>query len=316
MNWLKASLRVRLTLTVLLLGSAAFLSAAIFRVSAGPGDKGKAPASPCGADAKQKLDEQVRRGVGSQVTFASADNSSVPVVSAVESVADFIYERSSLRMSDDTKKRLVEAEQSVLGGAGRRISIEGMTDSLCAAVSNRMATLTDEEIKQAADTYATPQGAIFTRACGKWGVLSKGEFAEQAKTARDWSRAGSSAVRAVLRPFIDEEVNERASYLSEALPERFGDVKTKGATPLQALLIAYSVAADDRLTGSRGDIAEMMVQKRMDAKQTRAEKKAQNRDSGRPYGVNGLLYSSPVHLLLNKETVNNLLSFSEGGGKK
>jgi hypothetical protein len=177
-----------------------------------------------------------------------------------------------------------------------------------------VATLTDEEIERAAATYSTRQGGIFTRACGKWGVSSKGEFVEQVRTARDWSKRGNSAARTALRPFVQEEVNERATYLGQALPEQFRNIASDGLTPLQAVLITYSVAADDRLTGSRSDIAAMVVEKRMDARQTRAEKKAQNPDSGRPYGVKGVLYSSPVHLLLNKETVDNLLSIAEEGG--
>jgi len=316
MSLMKPLRRVPLALAVLVLASAAFMSAALYHVSAVPNEKGVISSTPCGTVEKQKLNEELRRGVGSEVQFASANDSSVLVVASVESAADFIYERSNLRMSDDTKKRLIDAEEGVLGGTGRRLSIEDMTDSLCNAVVARLATLTDDEVKQAADTYATPQGGIFTRACGKWGMFTKDEFTERVQAARVLSRAGNSAVRAGLRPFIEEEVIERTSYLSEALPDRFGNVKTNGVTPLQALLIVYSVAADDGLKGSRSDIAQNVVQKRMDAKQTRAEKKAQNRDFGRPYGVNGLLYSSPVHLLLNKETVTNLLSFAEGGGKK
>ncbi|HEX5732845.1 MAG TPA: hypothetical protein VF131_08425 [Blastocatellia bacterium] len=316
MKLMKSLGQGRLTLVVLALASAAFMSVAIFSAAAVPTKKGTNHSGPCGADAN--LNEQVRRGVGSEVHFASSNSkvSDAQVAASVESIAGFIYERSNLGMSEATKKRLIAAELGVARGTARRISIEEMTDSLTQAVLARVATLTDEEIERAAETFTTQMGSIFTRACGKWGVLSKGEFVEQVKTARDWSRRGNSAVRAALRPFVQEEVNERASYLSHALPEQFGNIESDGVTPLQAVLITYSVAADDRLTGSKSDIAAMMVEKRMDARQTRAEKQAQNPDSGRPYGVKGVLYSSPAHHLLNKEAVDNLLSIAEGGGIK
>src|SRR6185436_17331100 len=103
MNLMKSLQQVRLTLVVLAIASAVLMSAAIFRASTVPADKGEALPTPCGAGAN--LNEQVRRGVGSAVRFASSKASEAQVTASVESVADFIYKRSSLRMSDETKKR-------------------------------------------------------------------------------------------------------------------------------------------------------------------------------------------------------------------
>jgi hypothetical protein len=84
---------------------------------------------------------------------------------------------------------------------------------------------------------------------------------------------------------------------------------------MQALLIAYSVAADDPLTDSPSDIAQMLLQQRMNAGQTREQRKLQKNVSGRPYGPHGLLHPSDPYLFFNKAGVFKLLNLSEGGEK-
>lgn len=313
MNWIKTLPRVRLTLVVLVLASAAFMSAGIYHASAVQNGIGAASAGPSGAAPKQKPNEEVRRGVGSEVQFASVNDSPLQVLASVESVAGFIYSRSNLKMSDETKKKLTDAEQSVLNGGGRRISIDELTNRVTAVAIGRLAVLSDEDINGAAGVYATPEGGIFTRACGKWGVLSRDEFVGQLKSARELSLREGFAVQEELRQLVAEEVNDRVAYLSEALPNQFGRIRTDGLTPLQSLLIAYSVASDDPLAGSQGDLKEMMLQKRMNARQTRDAKKAL-KGSGKAYGINGALYSSPVQLLFNQTAINGILNPFDGKG--
>lgn len=150
---------------------------------------------------------------------------------------------------------------------------------------------------------------------GNMGVLTKQELVQQAKTIRKQSQKGDSAMRAALRSAIKEKVDGRAAALSAALPEQFGQARTRGITPTQAFLIAYSIATDDPLTDSRSDIRQMIVQKRIDAGQTREQKRAQKNISGRPYGPNGLLHPSAAHLFFNKAAVEKFMNLSEGGKK-
>lgn len=273
----------------------------------------KLPAEASAED-KRQVNERLHKGVGSEVRFASAASNDAQIDEAVGSTDAFIHWRSGLRMSDDTKKRLAKAENDVLKGKSGRIALGELTDTLTTAVVERLATLTDEEIQEVADASSDEHGAIRSRADGKWGVLSKKELVRQAKSGREWSKRGDSALRASLRPMIEEEVIGRALALRTALPEQFGQAGEQGVTPTQALLIAYSVAADDPLTDSRSDISQMIVQKRMDARMTREQKKAQQDVSGRPYGRRGLLHPSGAHIFF-KAGVDKLLNRSEGGKK-
>jgi hypothetical protein len=274
----------------------------------------KVPAQASSED-KPELQKRLRKGVGSEVRFASAAADPEQISEAVSSTDQFIYQRSGLRMSDETKKSLAKAESDVLKGKAKRITLSELTDKLTSTVVERVATLTDAEIGQAAEVSSDEHGQILSRANGKWGVLTKQELIRQVKSGRNWSQRGDSALRDGLRTMIEEEVSDRAVKLGAALPEQFGQGGAEGFTPTQALLIAYSVAADDPLTDSRSDIEQMLVQKRMEAMQTREQRKAQRNISSRPYGPNGMLHPSATYLFFNKAGVDKLLNLSEGGGK-
>lgn len=263
------------------------------------------------AEDKQPLQKQLRKGVGSEVHFASKPEQTDD---AVASAADFIYWRSGLKMSDETKKKLAHAESDVLSGAARHITVSELTDNMTAVVVERLATLTDEEVKWATEVSSDASGQIRSRADGKWGVLSKKQLMQQARAGREWSQRGDFALRDALHSMLEREVNDRVSALSSALPEQFGQTSEQGLTPTQALLIAYSVATDDRLVDSRNDIQQSAVQQRMDAGQTREQKKKQ-KASGRPYGPNGFLHPSAPQLFLNRASVDKLLNLTEGGKK-
>lgn len=263
---------------------------------------------------KQNVHERLRKGLGSEILFASAAANPQQIDEAVRSTDEFIYWRSGLRMTDETKKRLAKAESDVLKGKTRHISLGELTDSLTTAVTERLGTLTDEEIQLAADASTDEHGEIPSRAGGKWGEMTKQTLIRQAKSGREWSRQGDTALSAGLRPVIEEEVNTRAMTLGAALPEQFGQAGAQGVTPTQALVIAYSIAADDPLTDSRSDISQMIVQKRMDARLTREQKKAPKNVAARPYGRNGRCHPSPAHLFL-KPGLEKLLNRSEGGKK-
>ena len=263
------------------------------------------------AQDKQHLNKQLRKGVGSEVQFASMPDRTSE---AVASAADFIYWRSGLEMSDETKKKLAYAESNVLTGASQRISVSELTDSMTTLVVERLATLTDEEIRWVAEVSSDANGQMRSRADGKWGVLNKKQLTQQAKAGREWSQRGDFALRDALHSMLEGEVNDRVSTLSAALPEQFGQAGDEGLTPTQALLIAYSVATDDQLTDSRSDIQQAVVQQRIDTGETR-EKKKKLKVSGRPYGPNGFLHPSAPQLFFTKASVDKLLNLSEGGKK-
>ena len=262
---------------------------------------------------KQHLQNQLRKGVGSEVKFASRPEQ---VDEAVASVADFIRFRSGLKLSDEMKKKLAKAESDVLKGKSPYITASELTDDMTTAVVDRLATLTDQEIDEATDASVGANGEIRSRADGKWGVMSKRDLVQQAKAGREWSRQGDPGLKIGLHSMIEGEVSDRVNTLSTLLPEQFRNANSQGVTPTQAFLIAYSVAADDPLTNSRSDIAEMLKQKRIEERQTREQWKAQKNVSRQPYGPKGWLHPSAPQLFFTKGSVDKLFNLTEGGEKQ
>ena len=264
------------------------------------------------SEKKEHFKNELRKGVGSEVRFALRPEQASE---AVESAAGFIRSRSGLMMSDDFKKKLAQAESDVLSGKSRYITVDELTGNMTAAVVDRLGTLTDEEIQQAVEGSADPTGEIRSRADAKWGVMSKKDLLRQAKAGRQWSQRGDSGLELGLHGMIEGEVNSRVNALTTNLPEQFGNANAEGLTPLQALLIAYSVAIDDPLTNSRSDLAQMLVQKRMDEGITREQRQAQKNASNLPYGPNGFVHPSGLHVFFTNDSVDRILNLNEGGKK-
>jgi hypothetical protein len=272
----------------------------------------KLPAKASAED-KQNIQSELRKGIGSEVRFASRPEQALE---AVASAAAFIHSRSGMKLSDELKKKLAKAEGDVLSGKSRYISTTELTDDLTTAVVQRLGTLTDKEIAMAAEASSDANGEIRSRANAKWGVVSRRDLVQQAQAGREWSRRGDAGLQVGLRSMIEGEVNDRVSTLGTLLPEQFGKVNSHGLTPTQALVIAYSVAADDPLTHSRSELGQMLVEQRMAAGVTREQWQAQKNNSGRPYGPRGCLHPSASQLFFTKVSLDNILNLNEGGEKR
>jgi hypothetical protein len=306
----------RLVIIVVVLSCAALATTSMWRPQA-TSRITDTSSQPSQTEQKYNKHERIRRGLGSSVRFPTASDSNDQIKASVESVAGFIHARSGMSMSDDTKKLLLQAEKDTQKGKTARISLSDLANSLSGIAAERIGTLTDDQIERAANTFRpAPSGEITTRMSGKWGFLTKEEFVTQLKAAREFEQQGGSALELSIRPLVEEEVNDRATNLSEAMPEEFGRMKEEGVTPVQAVVIAYSIAADDPLADSRTDLAQQIVQDRMNRRITRAEAKAQKLNSPTPYGATGFFHSSPVHLVFNKTALQRLLSPKEGGTGK
>src|SRR5438046_1340071 len=70
----------------------------------------------------------------------------------VNSVDNFIFKRSSVKLSGPTKTRLAEMERLTLNGGTRRLSISELNDVLTTTAFERLGRLTDEEILHVDDT--------------------------------------------------------------------------------------------------------------------------------------------------------------------
>lgn len=289
--------RSRLTALVLTFASLALVAAGV-NVSALKGGANNSALD----DRTKTLHIQLRNGLGKEVRLDQVKNSPGHIRHAVESAAKFIENRSGLVISEAVKARLAKLEQRTIARQGRRVTTDELVDVLTATTVERLSSLTDDEIAQAAAALNN-NGEIILRANGAGGTDSA-EFEGTAKTMRALSREGDENFKGLVRAAVHEEVRSRLNVYGEALPLHFGRAKRLGVTPLQAVLVAYSVASDDFMGHS---------QETLNARQQQlyAEMKDRGHKGGRKpakaYGSDGYLFAAPLDLLLNEATMNWLL---------
>lgn len=288
--------------------------------------------------AQSQVRELLLDGVGSQVYFASQGASFQQTQKSVNSLQSFIQNRSGLVIDQDSAARLATLEQNALDTSNRRISCDDLSDSMLAVLTERFRRATDDEIEEAADALsnskvcrscpiqsqskkasdgkpaagaaptARPEmvDAITLRANGQ-GMMSRHEFVESAKKYRELFNAPVQmiAILGVVRPAVRQAFRTRLATLSQALPEQWGDAPTKGLTPVQGFLLAYSVTADDSLFRSNEGLQAKMKW----AETIRRQKDPASvvPDGKTAYGSNGYLFSSPVSLIFNKQTTEHFL---------
>ena len=101
---------------------------------------------------------------------------------------------------------------------------------------------------------------------------------------------------------VDESVYDRVSLFSEAVPEKFAEGIQNGFTPLQALVLSYSVVADDYLNGSSKDLKEAGISAKANGK--------------RAFGREGHVFRAPIDFVFNRKTSARLLENLERRGQQ
>jgi len=265
-------------------------------------------------ESKNKYNARLRDGVGSEVAFTDVGDETNCRASA-DSLSNFMFKRSGTKLSGKTKTRLGRMEASTLAGSSRRISLDDLADILAATAVERISKLSDSDLSHAADTlrgfdapdlpesFRRGRNTVKLRA-SKASSLEPEQFVAQAKSIRGADGASKSVFQGAARTAIADELQKRSHSLGEAIPERFGS--SIGLTPIQAVLLTYSVAADDPLTDSDANLQKHMVEVRDGL--TRITGQIYASPQGHlAFGTNGYLFSTPLDLLFDEETVNLLL---------
>ncbi|MBC8031462.1 MAG: hypothetical protein H7Z16_15240 [Pyrinomonadaceae bacterium] len=275
------------------------------------------------AEGKRQYHARIRDGVGREVQFASPGDAPGLIRSSVNSVDNFIFKRSGVKLSGPTKNRIAEMEQRTLNGEARRLTVSELNDVLTATAFERLGRLTDEEILHIDDNLrgfnAPDLPKRYTRRVihlpGRGVLISRDEFLEQVKAMRaETNTLLGQVLKAATHREVQRNVHRRIRDLSEAVPEKFvgawdttndreGD---RGVTPLQAVLIAYSVASSDLLSDSEANLTKRM--KGNQAGLTRINGERYPSPEGHlAYGVNGYITSTPLDLVFDEQTINRML---------
>jgi hypothetical protein len=316
MKYLTRLRRARPFVFALTLGCAVLVAAGVWRAAAGYLGKG--------AENKQLLYSRIHKGVGTEVEFATANSSVGDIRASVNSVDNFMFKRSGSKLSGATKNRLTAMEARVLSGAARRLTISELAGIMAATALERASALTDQEIAhmdksvRGFDAPDLPESfrhgherLISTRA-GSLQIMSSDKFVGQMKALRAQIATPVGEVfEGATRKAVYEEVSRRAALFSGAVPEKLGglwdiaaDTEGVGVTPLQAVMLAYSVASEDLLCDSEVDLGRYM--KSLQAARSAAQQYP-SPVGHFAYGENGYVFSSPIDLVFDDQTVNRFL---------
>jgi hypothetical protein len=245
------------------------------------------------------IHESIKRGLGSEVKFASPGDPKGQIVASVESVDNFLFQRAGLRMSKETKDRLATMEENTLNGIARRLSAEDIVVSLTGTINERLSYLTDQEIDFAERAMQKDGSLVLPRRSPTY-ALTPEEFVTNARQLRDNLRQGNEVARDMVQRVVDESIYDRLSLFSEAVPDKFAGFD--GFTPLQALVLSYSLVADDNLSGSSEDL-----------KQAGIAVKANDRKA---FGKEGHVFRAPIDFIFNRKTSARLLANLERRGQQ
>lgn len=275
------------------------------------------------AEGKRQFHARIRDGVGREVQFAWLGDPPGVIRASVNSVDNFIFKRSGVKFSGTTKTRLAEMEELTLSGRTRRLSLSELNEVLTITAFERLGRLTDEEILHVDDSlrgFKSPdlppryqRGMI--NLPSRLVLISTDKFVDQVKAIRDQSNTPLGQVlKAAGHREIQTIMHGRIRALSEAVPEKFvgawDTVNDKdgeiGITPLQAVLIIYSVASSDLLCDSEANLAKFMKGKQ-DGLTRHLGEKYPSPEGHLAFGANGYITSTPLDLVFDEQTVSRIL---------
>jgi hypothetical protein len=258
-------------------------------------------------------------------------NDSAAITTASESFSNYVYYRSGVNLGPTNKSLLRQIEQNAWNQS-KKISNSQLAQILTDVAFEKLVTLTDSDINNMAETlrgfndrslpavYQNGRTMVRLRANGE-GSMEPQYFVSQLISIRNTQTAYSQnpyggrpplvvqSSRAALYNGIVNEISACVSVLKAADPNFFGDPTTasKGLTPMQAMLVAYSVISDDMLVGNEAELRQKMsiLQQTISQYWATPYPSPQGR---RAYGTNGYIYSSPTNYLLDEASVARILN--------
>ncbi len=260
----------------------------------------------------EEFHQNIRNALA-EINLPTTNN--VSAIDAVaENLANFIFYRSGIQLSQTNKDLLRELEQKSWNQS-KKINRGHLIRLLSDLAIEKITNTTDAELEEVAkilsgfdapdypERFKGKKMYVRLRASGA-GTNDKEEFIEQAKVLRDTIKS-NKIVQSFVVSAIDREIEQRIRLLAAASPQDFGN-STADLTPAQAILITYAIVADDVPQRNQKALQQMMevVHKAF----SRNNQFYPSPQGYRAYGANGYLFSSPANLLLDDATMTKILN--------
>jgi hypothetical protein len=221
--------------------------------------------------------------------------------------------RAGVSPSAAIRDRLAAMQAGVLSGKTNRIAIDPFSEALAETIADRIGSLSDEELEEAYRSYTVNQETldIHLRANGEYG-FDPDHFKLDLQYART-ECAQNGLLRSAIKAIVKEQVQKRVSAFGNAAPDRLRNAVVVGVTPVEALLLAYSVVSDDHLAGTNGAVAKTAaaLKQFFEPKYVRPREVDPSGET-RMFGQFGYGFASPLELFFNDATLNRLLDRMSG----
>jgi hypothetical protein len=255
-------------------------------------------------------------GVGQEVSIAQSGASQETVQTSVTSLANFINYRSGIALSGVVKTRLTQLEAETLSNSRRRLKTDDLAYILAETALEKAASMTDAEINNAAEVLrgfnAPTLSAAFQNGrdkvklrASRAGSLSPQEFVAQVQKVRDADDTSKKIFKSAISVALSKEIQSRQDFLSAAMPSKYGNV-SDAMTPVQAMLITYSIASDDLLTQSSANLQARMQSIQAGITQMTGQAYP-SPNNYKAFGNNGYIFSTPLDMAFTEASLNSLL---------
>mgnify|MGYP003390024571 CR=1 FL=1 len=265
-----------------------------------------------GVTTTEEYVQKVRSGLA-EMNLPKTNDSSL--VSAIpEGLSDLFQSRSGISISQSNRDLLRSTEQFARSNS-KEVDAAALTQILSEIALERLPTLSDPEIANITNSlrgfdapdlpqsFQNGRSKIKLRGSSINGMAAT-DFNAKLTEARN-DGASNSVMQGLIYTLLEKEIDQRVDLIRQADPEFFGGTKSR-MTPAQALLITYSVIADDPLF-TQAEIAQRM-QYRQQLGSRASGNNYPSPQGHKAFGDGGYLHSSPVNILFNDTSVERLIT--------
>lgn len=264
-----------------------------------------------GTTNQEQFYQEIRNGLA-EINIPTENNLQA-IGSATDNLSNFIFYRAGVQLSQANKDLLKQNEFNARQES-KSINPTQLSEIITQVAFEKLADTNNEDINAMGDILKgynapdvpenlRPGDTVMLRANGE-GTMTKTKFVSQVTDLKNNSDNKFYREAAYNRIFL--EVERRVNLYSEAAPESFGDAKSN-ITPIQAVIIAYSVVSDDWLAHNQAGLQQKMQNYQQFFLQKTGQSPG-NPQGQKAYGSNGYMYSSPVDLMLDNAAVTRFLT--------
>jgi hypothetical protein len=264
--------------------------------------------------------KQEIRNALAEVNVPTSNNQGAITI-ASQNLSNFILYRSGIQISQSNKSLLETSEQNFWANS-KRVNATELAQIITEIANEQIPQLSNAQISNVTESFrgfnasgipaGYAQGRNFTRlrASGRGRMLAT-SFSTELTNLRDGG-IESGVAQTMISLAVSAEVDTKVKTIAEAQTNFFGSTNYD-MTPIQALLVTYSVVTDDQLLHDQSTLQQKMQSLHQGLQQVTGQS-FPSPQGHKAYGDNGYVFSSPASLVLSDANVTRLINLIQERG--